>query len=47
MKLFVEREVPNEPPGQIPLKVHNIEFYFDVSVDSEHWLTVTSKSNVI
>ena len=33
------------PPGQIPLKVPNIEFDFDVSVDREHWRTVTSKSN--
>ena len=33
-------------PGQIPLKVPNIEFDFDVSVDREHWKTVTSKSNL-
>ena len=33
------------PPGQIPLKVPNIKFDFDVSVDREHWRTVTSKSN--
>ena len=34
------------PPGQIPLKVPNIEFDFGVSVDREHWQTVTSKSNL-
>ena len=33
------------PPGHTPLKVPNIEFDFNVSVDREHWRTVTSKSN--
>ena len=33
------------PPGQTPLKVPNIEFDFNVSVDRVHWQTVTSKSN--
>ena len=33
------------PPGQIPLKVPNVEFDFNVSVDSIQLLTDTSKSN--
>ena len=33
-------------PGQIPLKVPNIKFNFDISVDREHWQTVTSKLNL-
>ena len=28
------------------MKVPNIKFDFDVSVDREHWQTVTSKSNL-
>ena len=35
------------PPGQIPLKVPNIEFDFAVSVDREHWQTGTSKSTLM
>ena len=34
------------PPGQIPLKVPNVEFNFDVSVDRVQWQTVTLKSNL-
>ena len=34
------------PPGQIPLKVPNTEFDFDVSVDRKHWQTVTLKANL-
>ena len=35
-----------KPPGQIPLKVPNIKFDFDVSVDSIQLLTDTLKLNL-
>ena len=41
-------ETPNQlkGPEHLSLKVPNIEFDFDISVDSVQWQTVTSKLNL-
>ena len=45
MKFCSQNALAHSPPGQKPLKVPDIEFNFDVSVDRVHWQTVTSQSN--
>ena len=43
---IMHHNLRKNPPGQIPLKVPNVEFDFDESVVRVQWQTVTSKSNL-
>ena len=45
-ELLSKKSHQNDPPGQISVKVPNVEFNFYVSVGSIQLLTVTSKSNL-